>query len=210
MANEELPDIHVLLYEPIGSPDSDKIKISTDKPNMTKGRALLIKSLESYNRLGYRHSLLEIQKLMYFMQQTGENLKLRFVKHKYGPYAENLNHVLQRIDGHYIRGYGDRKSKPEIYLLNGAVQEADKFLESNRDAQNKLEKVKHLIKGFETPYGLELLSTVHWTVSEAPECINKPELLMDKIQNWSRRKKMILKHRHIDKALSRLSAEEWI
>jgi O-acetyl-ADP-ribose deacetylase (regulator of RNase III) len=207
---KELPEVRVLLYEPKGSPDSDKIKISTTKPEMTRGRALLIKLLESYRSLGYRLSLLEIQKLMYFMQQTGEDLRLKFVKHKYGPYAENLNHVLQRIDGHYIRGYGDRKSKAEIFILNGAVQEADNFLEIDNDAQNKLAKVKRLINGFETPYGLELLSTVHWTVLETPECKEKLDLLISKIQSWSSRKEMILKPRHIEKAFNRLDSEKWL
>jgi len=207
---KELQNVHVFIYEPAGSPDSDKIKISTTKPEMTRGRALLIKLSESYRSFGYRHSLLEIQKLMYFMQQTGENLRLRFVKHKYGPYAENLNHVLQRIDGHYIRGYGDRKSKSEVFILNGAVQEADNFLAFDNDAQNKLTRVKRLISGFETPYGLELLASVHWTVSEDPECKKKHILLVSKIQSWNSRKKMIIKDHHIEKALNRLESEKWL
>jgi O-acetyl-ADP-ribose deacetylase (regulator of RNase III) len=88
------------LYQPKGAPKADKIRVSTAKPKMTKGRALLINFLELYKSQGYRHTLLEIQKLMYFMQESGENLCLIFVRHQYGPYAENLHHVLQRIDGH--------------------------------------------------------------------------------------------------------------
>ncbi len=207
---QELTHVHIVLFEPKGSPAPDEISVSTCKPEMTKGRALLIKLLESYKSLGYRHGLLEIQKLMYFMQEAGENLRLKFIKHKYGPYAENLNHVLQRIDGHYIRGYGDRNSKAEIFLLNGAVPEADNFLVFDNDAQNKLSRVKRLISGFETPYGLELLSTVHWTVSEIPECKENPNRLISAIQSWNNRKKMILKHRHIEKAFNRLASEKWL
>ena len=49
-------------------------------------------------------SLLEIHKLMYFLQVAGEPLKLRYVKAPYGPYAENLRHVLQAVNGHLIDG----------------------------------------------------------------------------------------------------------
>lgn len=90
------------------------------KPDTTRGRALLIRLLELYQSQGYRHSHLEIQKLMNFLQNAGENLKLRFKRDTYGPYGGNLHHVLQRIDGHFIRGYGDRSGGSEIYLLKAA------------------------------------------------------------------------------------------
>lgn len=67
-----------------------------ERPTMTPGRAALIGTIERYAIPGYDLSLLEIQKLAYFLQSAGEPLKLNFVKGKYGPYAENLNHVLQR------------------------------------------------------------------------------------------------------------------
>jgi hypothetical protein len=35
-------------------------------------------------------------------------MQLNYVMHQYGPYADNLNHLLQRLDGHFIRGFGDR------------------------------------------------------------------------------------------------------
>jgi O-acetyl-ADP-ribose deacetylase (regulator of RNase III) len=202
--------VQVLLYEPKGSPASDKIKIATKRPNMTKGRALLIKLLDQYRNQGYRHSLLEIQKLMYFTQQAGEDLKLNYTKYKFGPYAENLNHVLQAIDGHFIRGYGDRKSKSEIYLIEEAVEKADEYLYNNSDANKHLEKVKRLITGFETPYGLELLSTVHWTLKEQPESKDDPDKLFTEIQNWNKRKKQIVKKNHVLKALKKLKMENWI
>jgi hypothetical protein len=39
---------------------------------------------------------------MYFMQEAGEPLRLQYVKHHYGPYAENLRHVLNAVEGHLI------------------------------------------------------------------------------------------------------------
>ena len=160
-AFEAVPDVKVLLYEPKGSPQVDKMPIATAKPKMTKGRALLIKLLEIYRNQGYRHSLLEIQRLMYFMQAAGEDLRLNYAKNQFGPYAENLHHVLQHMDGHFIRGYGDRSAQSEIYLLDGAVDEAQSILDADEEAKRKLAAVARLIQGFETPYGMELLATVH-------------------------------------------------
>jgi O-acetyl-ADP-ribose deacetylase (regulator of RNase III) len=209
-AFEKVPDVDVHLYEPKGSPKVDKIRISTTKPNMTKGRALLVKLLDIYRSQGYRHTLLEIQKLMYFMQEAGEQLRLKYSKNKFGPYAENLHHVLQRIDGHFIRGYGDRSSQPEIYLVDGAVNEAQSVIEKDADTKVRLESVARLIRGFETPYGMELLATVHWITKESPKVATDPELVVKKVQSWNPRKKYKMKPGHIRKAWARLKDEKWL
>ena len=70
------------------------------------------------------------------------------------------------MEGHYIRGYGDRTTGSRIYLLDGAAIEAEKFLADSEEAMQHLEQVANLIYGFETPYGLELLSTVGWILQE--------------------------------------------
>jgi hypothetical protein len=80
-----------------------------------------MKLIELYGVPGYRLSLLEIQKLAYFLQWAGEPLRLHFSKQKYGPYAENLHFVLQRLEGHFLRGYGDRSKEAEVYLLPNAI-----------------------------------------------------------------------------------------
>lgn len=79
------------------------MKIATKRPNMTSGRAAVLGLMNRFAVPGYRLSLLEVQKLAYFLQIAGEPLSLNFVKHKYGPYAETLHHVLQRLEGHFIR-----------------------------------------------------------------------------------------------------------
>ena len=106
-----LPHVRVLLYAPIGAPDAEAMPVRTVKPRMTRARALLMKLIELYGVPGYRLSLLEIQKLAYFLQSAGEPLRLHFSKQKYGPYAENLHFVLQRLEGHFLRGYGDRSKE---------------------------------------------------------------------------------------------------
>ncbi len=63
-------DIQINIYEPIGSPSSKKMPIRTKKPNMTRGRALLLKLLQIYSYQGYEHSKLEVQKLAYLLQES--------------------------------------------------------------------------------------------------------------------------------------------
>jgi len=103
-----LPDVRVLLFTPEGAPAVEDMVVATARPRMNQNRAALIRMMLDYDVPGYRLTLLEIQKLAYFLQIAGQPLKLKFVKQQYGPYAEELNYVLQRMEGHFIRGYGDR------------------------------------------------------------------------------------------------------
>ena len=97
-------------------------------PKMTPGRAALVGLINCYLRglLDPFVTLLEVHKLMYFMQAAGEPLKLQFVKGAYGPYAENLRHVLNAIEGHLVSGYADGGDAPdkELELVPGALDDA--------------------------------------------------------------------------------------
>ncbi len=203
-AFKHLKEVEVHLYEPAGSPNPDQIKIRTKPPKMTRSRALLLMLMNDYSIPGYKLSLLEVQKLAYFLQVVGEPMRLRFEKGKYGPYADNLNHVLLRLDGHFIRGFGDRNRDAEIYLLPNAVQEAEQYLQGDSEADEHLDKVRNVIQGFETPYGLELLSTVHWVVKENPDIKDDVHSIIGEIHNWNERKRKIFKEKHITKAWQHL------
>lgn len=211
-AFEAVPDVKLLLYTPESAIQTDKMPIATEKPEMTVGRALLIKLIDLYrtSMMDYRLSKLEIQKLAYFLQVAGEPLRLRYVKEQFGPYANNLNHVLQRLEGHYIRGYGDRNTSAEIYLVDGAVETANLALQNTQEAQEHLDKVARLIEGYETPYGMELLATVHWVASEESEGAKNLEEAITKVHEWSERKRNAFKVEHIKRAWERLQAENWL
>lgn len=206
----QFDDVKILIYEPVGAPKAEQIRVETERPNMTVGRAALIYLMERYAMPGYRFSLLEIQKLMYFLQIAGEPLKLNYVKKQYGPYAENLNHVLQRVEGHFLRGYGDRTGKASVYLLPKAEEEAKQFLSDKLDTQAHLQKVLELIEGFETPYGIELLSTVHWLASEDPTVNNDVQAAVKGFQSWNQRKRDYFKPEHIYTAWERLRNFGWM
>ena len=203
-----LDGVDVELFFPAGAPKFDEMRVETKRPNMTRGRALVLKLLGLYGAVGYRHSLLEVQKLSYFLQTAGEDLRLAFHKHHYGPYAEELNHVLQRIEGHFIRGYGDRSKDTEIYVLEGATEAADAFLETDATARARLERVANLIEGFETPYGLELLSTVHWLAAVDDDA--DASQVLEGVRCWNPRKANVMKEQHVRAAFNQLRTQGWI
>ena len=103
---------------------------------------------------------------MYFMQSAGQPLRLRFTRSLYGPYAENLRHVLNAIEGHFVFGYADGGDAPDkqLALVPGAIQEATEVLHRQHKARERVDRVTDLVDGFESSFGLELLSTVHWIV----------------------------------------------
>ena len=210
-AFEQSPDIHVFLYEPIGAPPAEKMTHTEETPGLTVGRASLLVLMRRYLAavMDPFVTLLEIHKLMYFMQEAGEELKLDYNKALYGPYARNLRHVLSLMEGHYIRGYGDAEDNPErhITLLPDVIPQAEAFLQGYPSTREHFEKVVDLISGFETPFGMELLSTVHW-VSKY-EGADTEDTAVKKAYGWNRRK-LMFKERHIKLAWDILKNKGWI
>ncbi|OMG60615.1 macro domain-containing protein [Brevundimonas sp. ZS04] len=205
----DLNEVDVRLFAPGAAPKVDEMRVGTTRPYMSRGRALVLTLLGLYGAAGYRHSLLEVQKLTYFLQAAGEDLKLGFQKYQYGPYAENLNHVLQRIEGHFIRGYGDRSQAAEIAVLEGGRREAEAYLAGDEAARDRLDRVAELIAGFETPYGLELLSTVHWVLVHDAEASGDPDRVVQAVHAWNSRKAAVMREPHIRTALDHLQRNGW-
>jgi O-acetyl-ADP-ribose deacetylase (regulator of RNase III) len=207
----ELPDVQVQLFYPDGAPKAEEMKIATKPPRMTPGRAVILELLSRYVLPGYRLTLLEIQKLAYFLQEAGQPLTLKFEKQKYGPYAENLHHVLQRIEGHYVRGYGDRSRDVSLELFPEAVKEAEVFLASEKQTQDRLARVTELIEGYETPYGLELLSTVHWVVvhDRVAGGQTNPSAVVAAVHAWNDHKRRTFTPPRVTRAWERLKSEGW-
>jgi hypothetical protein len=183
---------------------------SRDVPNMTVGRAALVVLMERYLRglLDPFVSLLEVQKLMYFMQEAGQPLRLKYVQHHYGPYAENLRHVLRQIEGHLVSGYGDGGDAPnkQLGLVPGAVADAESFLREDSETRGRFDRVADLVDGFETPLGLELLSTVHWVVKHGAKSMDD---VLETTYAWNARKRQFAP-RQIQLALKVLAEKGWI
>ena len=205
-----LVDIRIVVFEPSASHDARSNR-STDVPKMTPGRAALVALMNRYlaGLLDPFITLLEVHKLMYFMEQSGEPLRLKFTKGPYGPYAENLRHVLKAVEGHLVSGYADGGDVPDkqLKLVPGAVDDAIAFLEFNSETRERLDKVADLVEGFESPFGLELLATVYWIASK--EGARSIEDIVRMTYAWNDRKKRFTE-RQITLAANVLFSKGWI
>jgi O-acetyl-ADP-ribose deacetylase (regulator of RNase III) len=212
-AFSELPEVHVQLFPPGQTPAADAMPNRTERPKMTVGQAALIALMDRYLKglLDPFVSLLEIHKLMYFLQEAGQPLRLQYEAKPYGPYAKNLRQVLIRLDKHYTQGYGDGRDAPTrpIELLPGAVEEAEAFLAQHPDIKKRMERVVELIDGYENPYGLELLGTTHWVMRQNPEAREKPEAAIQAVRKWTPPKRRNFKPDHLLKAWQRLKEKGW-
>ena len=211
LIEEKLKNINctVILFEPL----EQKIEKSITKeiPKMTAGRAALIGLMDRYLQglMDPFISLIEVHKLMYFMQESGEELRLKYKKAQFGPYADNLRHVLNTIEGHFISGYEDGGDAPtkQLKLIPKAVEDAKNYLTNKKNTNENFVKVAKLVDGFETLFGLELLSTVHWVVKN--ENASNLEEVISKIYNWNERKKQFSR-KQIQIALDTLVKNDWL
>ena len=205
-----LTDVRVIVYEPAGVPASDTMTHSRKAPSMTAGRAALVELTHRYlgGLLDPFVTLLEVHKLMYFMQEAGEPLRLKFTQAPYGPYAENLRHVLHAIEGHLVSGYADGGDAPDkqLKLVPGAVAEATAFLDQHSATRARFDRVAELVEGFESPFGLELLSTVHWVVKHEP--VSTLDDVVECTYAWNPRKRQFTP-RQIGIAVNLLSQKGW-
>ncbi len=210
-ALRELNDLKVIVFEPGSAPADGRTNRSTDAPKMTAGRAVVVGLMRRYldGLLDPFITLLEVHKLMYFMQHSGERLRLDFQEHHYGPYATNLRHVLLSIEGHLISGYSDGVDDPgkRLELVPGAVEDATAFLDGHAATRKRLERVAELVDGFESPFGLELLATVHWVASRHPSATLDEVIAYT--YAWGRHKRQF-SERQIDLALRQLKAKGWL
>ncbi len=201
-------DLSVIVYEPIAVPVATK---SRDVPTMSAGRAALVVLMDRYlgGLMDPFVTLLELHKLMYFMQEAGEPLRLKYAKAPYGPYAENLRHVLRAVEGHLVVGYADGGDAPgkQIELVPGAVEDAEAFLADKGDTVARFDRVARLVEGFETPFGLELLATVHWVLNR--ENATSIEDAVAKVYEWNDRKRRF-SPRQIGIAFDTISAKGWL
>ena len=210
-ALSDLTDVRIVVFEPGSVPADGRPNRSTAAPAMTPARAVLIALIDRHLRAGLDPmiTLLEVHKLMYFMQRAGESLKLNFVKEAHGPYATNLRHLMRRLETHYVMGYRDGGDDPykQIELVPGAVEDAQQFLADHPVTRERFERVGQLVDGFESPTGLELLATVHWVAQEHPIASDKE--IIQLVYMWGRHKRQFTKWQ-IGIAIDTLKNQGWL
>jgi O-acetyl-ADP-ribose deacetylase (regulator of RNase III) len=164
----------ILVFEPTQKYQNVAKRAGVEK--LTPARALIAELVRRYWVLGMECSLLEIQKLAWFLERSIERLNpgsnpldLQFVPHKYGPYANRLVHLLNNLDGSYLhcdKRINDADPLDVIWFDDGRKTFLQTYLKTEaREYAPALEATVALIDGFESPYGLELLATVDWLLS---------------------------------------------
>ena len=198
---------------PEGAPPASEMINHTSAPPMTAARAAVIRLLHAYEEYSFHEaSPIEIQKLAYFLQQAGQHLRLNFTKGQYGPYADNLRKALREMEGHFISGFGDGSAKVSeaepISVVAAAHAHAGRVLAEDPDTAARVDRVIALTDGFTSMYGLELLATVHWTVTH--ERTTRRDDVIASIRHWTPRKAALFTDNHIDAALAHLSSQNWL
>lgn len=202
-------DIDIIIYEPGFNNQIVPVK---KEIALTPPRAMLLHALKDYQVLGYSINLLVIQKIAYFLQRIGEPLNLQYEKGHYGPYSNRLHHLLKYLNGYYLN-FKHEETKPSSTVSINHFDKISSYAqkELNEDQLDRLKKIRELIEGFESPYGLELLATVDYIFQN--EDIKNTDEIISKIGEWTKRKKEIMKPFHIQAANDRLKKyyrQQWL
>ena len=214
-------DTDVIVYEPTAK--YQNIAKRTGVEALTPARALIAELVRRYWVLGTECSLLEIQKLAWFLERSIERfnpednpLKLQFVAHKYGPYAQRLDHLLNNLDGSYLhceKRISDAGPLDVIWFDDERKATVQSYLKTEAKAYAKaLEATVTLIDGFESPFGMELLATVDWLITKQGVQPNV-EALSVGLKDWAAgseaaaRKQRLFGKRELKIALDRLTPQ---
>jgi O-acetyl-ADP-ribose deacetylase (regulator of RNase III) len=181
-----LPEVDIVVFEPTDTYQNKPKKGGVEE--LTPARAMLVELVRRYLILGFECSNLEVHKLAYFLQRfilaynLPNPLKLNFKANKYGPYADNLRQLLNALDGSYLHSakrLADAGPLEPISLDHGRLPEVKEYIatEKVRRFRIAIEATEWLIDGFETPYLMELLSTVDWLQAERGGSLDDEGLL---------------------------------
>lgn len=216
-------DVDILVFEP--TRQYLNVAKRSGVEQLTPARALIAELVRRYWVLGMECSLLEIQKLAWFLERAIERLSatenplnLKFTAHKYGPYANRLEHLLDNLDGSYLhcdKRIADAGINDVIWFDEGRKSFLQTYLKTEaKPFVDALESTARLIDGFESPFGMELLATVDWLLFQenvAPSVT----AIREALGKWSAgassaaRKNKLFDDRAIDIALTRLLSSDF-
>jgi O-acetyl-ADP-ribose deacetylase (regulator of RNase III) len=220
----ELGDVEVIVYEPTAKYQNVAKRAGVEKLTVT--RALIAELVRRYSILGFDCTLLEIQKLGYFLERFVVKLNLdhlmdfQFKANKFGPYSDKLKHLLNALDGSYLhcdKRLGDAGPFDVIHFDDSKRDKVSAYLTSPevKAFRPALERTSELIDGFESPLGMELLATVDWLVNSAAVEPNVAAV-RERLASWpgaktaGERKLRLFEDRTIEIALSSLADAELI
>lgn len=218
-ALEEVDGLHVFLYEPTKKYQNVAKRVGVEK--LTPARALMAEIVRRYCVLGIDCSILEVQKLGWFVQRGVNRLKVHdplqfdFGANKYGPYSHKLTKLLDNLDGSYLccdKRLADADPFDLIWFNPSKKDFVNAYLNSGegKTYSAALAWSSNVIDGFESPLGMEVLSTVDWLVEKQNIVPNTSDII-DGLRNWpgeqaaGQRKLRLFDRRLVELALVQLS-----
>jgi len=216
-ALHDLTDVEIIAYEP--TPAYRNVMKRRGVEKLTPARALIVEIVRRYGILGMSCSILETQKLAWFLERVihkfgpDNPLDLKFTANKYGPYSDRLRHLLDSLDGSYLhceRRLADAHPMDTISFDHSKKNHINAYLKGpeGEPYESALEETSRLIEGFETPYGLELLATVDWLLEH--DCEPSLKSIKKGLDSWpggsgsAARKMSLFDDRVLQIALDRL------
>ena len=171
----DLPHVDVQVFSPTVEYQNARKQAGIGK--LTPARALIAEMVRRYEVLGFDCSLLEVQKLSWFLQRalvttrTEDPIKVDFVAGRYGPYADSLRHVLNALDGSFLHSekrIADSNRNDTVTFEYAREAELREYLarSSMQRYADCIAWTQRMIEGFESPYGMELLATVDWLLTK--------------------------------------------
>lgn len=207
-------DVSVHVYEP--NPMIGSLLRAEARPigdvELTPERAMMLYALFFYETLGEPSNLFVANKLAYFMQRLGDPAfaKFKFTAAHFGPYCQQVGKNLHRLNGKYVRGLEQMNLRAfDTFTLEySTLQEVKNYVETELSAESRgrLEQLTTLISGFQSTLSLEVLATVDFVRKDNPGI--SLEDTIQKVWEWSDRKKELFKERYIKIAYDHLDAVE--
>ncbi len=214
----ELEGVEVIVYKPTAQ--YQNVAKRNGVETLTPARALVAEMIRRYWVLGIECTILEAQKLAWFLErmivkQGLENsLDLQFKANRYGPYAGRLRHLLDHLDGSYLhcdKRLADAGAFDTIWFESAKRDYVDLYLKTEAKTYlPALEATDELIDGFQSPLGMEALATVDWLIEREGVEATLPAIKQG-IQHWpagrqhARRKADLFGDRLLDLTLERLA-----
>lgn len=202
-ALNDLP-IEILMFEPNAAIKQLLQKEGVKKKaELTPARAALLYSLFAFESFGEYSSLFAANKLAYFLQRMGQNLRLDFKAHHYGPYALGVQKVLYTLNGTYLKGLEQGQASPfEALKLNYATwEEVNQFVQQMpEEDRNRLTDMLFFLKNFTSELSLEILASVDFILTEHPNYSVKE--IAGAL--WTDRKRKLFKEESIERAYQHL------
>jgi hypothetical protein len=92
---------------------------------------------------------------------------LKIVNGEYGPYPENFEEVLGNLEEYFVleNEVENNLLISEFSISPWTLKKAREILKNFPETKKIVDRISKLIFGFESTFGLELLSLVHWIIT---------------------------------------------